>query len=191
VEPEVAALVETAARLIASHGASLSAMAQPIDFDLAPAFDEIFSVRAAMERDELPADRRFEALDFINRYCDAGDRLSAKAYLRAVEAMDRAKAAFVEALSPFDFVLAPVLPMVGFAADVAGPDPDRPSRHVNFTSLVNQIGWPAASICCGITKAGLPVGLQIIAARNRDVEILGLSAAYEQMRGFAVGFPDI
>jgi len=191
VEPEVAALVEAAARLIGSAGASLSAMPKPIDFDLGPAFEEIFAVRAAMERDELPIERRFEALDYINRYCDTGDRLTAKTYLRAGEAMERAKSAFVEACSPFDFVLAPVLPMAGFAADVVGPDAEHPARHVNFTSLVNQVGWPAASICCGFTQSGLPIGLQIIAAKNRDVDILGLSATYEQMRGFAVRFPEV
>ncbi len=191
VETEVSELVEAAARTIEAKGASLSAMERPIGFDLAPAFDCVFSVRAAMERDELPPERRFEALDVINRSCDVGDRTSAKDYLRAVEAMERAKAAFAAALSPFDFVLAPTLPMAGFAADAAGPDAEHPSRHISFTSLVNQIGWPAASICCGFTEQGLPVGLQIIAGPNRDVEILGLSAAYEAMRGFAVGIPDL
>jgi amidase/aspartyl-tRNA(Asn)/glutamyl-tRNA(Gln) amidotransferase subunit A len=82
VEPEVAQLIERAARRLEAEGASLTAMAPPVDVDLNPVFDQIFSVRAAMERDELPPDRSRDALDVINRTCDAGERLSAKAYLR-------------------------------------------------------------------------------------------------------------
>ncbi|GGC85096.1 amidase [Chelatococcus reniformis] len=191
VEAEVAQLIEHAARLLEAQGATLATLPAPVDVDLNPVFDQIFSVRAAMERDELPPERSREALDAINRTCEAGDRLSAKAYLRAGETLDKAKASFVEALSPFDFVLAPVLPVTGFAADAAGADPEHPTWHVNFTSLINQIGWPAASICCGFTAAGLPIGLQIIAAKHRDAVILALAATYERLRGFTPGIPEI
>lgn len=190
VEPETAHLVEAAARLLEAQGASLHVVARPLDFEISPLFEQIFAVKAALERDELPASRNRETLDFINRRCDLGDGLDAKAYVRAAEEMDKAKAAFAAALSPFDFVLSPVLPVAGFPADAPGADPQQPERHIGFTALVNQIGWPAASICCGFTGSGLPVGLQIIAQKNRDVEILALSATYEKLRGFTPGIAE-
>lgn len=191
VETEVAQLVEAAARLIAGEGASLSSMKAPIDFDISLDFDRIFSVRAAIERDELEPAKRHDTLDFIRTYCDLGDATSAKDYLASIDRMEKAKAQYAAALSDYDFVLAPVLPMAGFAADATGPNPERPSVHVNFTAMVNQIGWPAASICCGFTSEGLPIGLQIIAAKGRDEAILGLAASYEAMRGFGYTFPEL
>ncbi|MCR5859400.1 amidase [Mesorhizobium sp. J428] len=191
VEDEVAQIVEDAARLIAAQGASLSNIAPPIDFDVSRDFDRLFSVRAAMERDELAPEKRVETIDFIGRYCDFGDAVSAKDYLQSATNMEKAKAQYAAGLSAYDFVLAPVLPMAGFDADVTGPNLDRPTVHVNFTAMVNQVGWPAASICCGFTRSGLPVGLQIIAAKGRDEAILGLAAYFETLRGFDYRFPDI
>jgi aspartyl-tRNA(Asn)/glutamyl-tRNA(Gln) amidotransferase subunit A len=41
---------------------------------------------------------------------------------------------------------------------------------------------PAASINCGYTADGLPIGLQIIGQRFDDVGVLQLAHAWEQMR---------
>ena len=41
---------------------------------------------------------------------------------------------------------------------------------------------PAASINCGYTSEGLPIGLQIIGRRFDDVGVLGVSLAFEEMR---------
>lgn len=190
-EPDVALLVERAVLLFQAHGARLMRIPPPVKFDVFPDLDRSFSAKAAIERDGLPPERRAETLPFMIRYCDAGDALSAKDYLLATDAIDRARSAFASALSPFDFVLSPVLPRAGFPAEALGSDPDYPSRHISFTCLVNQAGWPADSICCGFTPEGLPVGLQIIGGPGTDAAILRLSRAYEQRRGFDPGFPSL
>ena len=41
---------------------------------------------------------------------------------------------------------------------------------------------PAASINCGYTAAGLPIGLQIVGQRFDDLGVLQVARAYEQMR---------
>ena len=43
-------------------------------------------------------------------------------------------------------------------------------------------GQPAASVPCGFTRAGLPIGLQIVAARHRDTLVLQAAHAYQQAR---------
>jgi aspartyl-tRNA(Asn)/glutamyl-tRNA(Gln) amidotransferase subunit A len=40
---------------------------------------------------------------------------------------------------------------------------------------------PAASIPCGFTAAGLPVGLQIVAAKHQDSVVLRVARAFEQL----------
>jgi aspartyl-tRNA(Asn)/glutamyl-tRNA(Gln) amidotransferase subunit A len=49
---------------------------------------------------------------------------------------------------------------------------------------------PAASINCGYTKTGLPIGLQIVGRRFDDLGVLQLSRAYERMRPAQRAWPD-
>jgi Asp-tRNA(Asn)/Glu-tRNA(Gln) amidotransferase A subunit family amidase len=74
---------------------------------------------------------------------------------------------------------------VAFDAALASPlhDPARPFEHIAFTVPFNFSEQPAASINCGHTKSGLPIGLQIIGRRHDDLGVLRLSAAYEALRG--------
>jgi aspartyl-tRNA(Asn)/glutamyl-tRNA(Gln) amidotransferase subunit A len=41
---------------------------------------------------------------------------------------------------------------------------------------------PAASINCGYTESGLPIGLQIVGRRFDDLGVLALASAYEALR---------
>ncbi|HEV1286793.1 MAG TPA: amidase family protein, partial [Bryobacteraceae bacterium] len=51
---------------------------------------------------------------------------------------------------------------------------------------INVLGIPALSIPCGFTKAGLPIGLQILGAPRAEDMILRIGAAIEDAIG-AVG----
>lgn len=42
---------------------------------------------------------------------------------------------------------------------------------------------PAASINCGYSASGLPIGLQIAGARFDDVGVMRVARAFEQLRG--------
>jgi Asp-tRNA(Asn)/Glu-tRNA(Gln) amidotransferase A subunit family amidase len=48
---------------------------------------------------------------------------------------------------------------------------------------MNALGLPAISIPCGFTRAGLPIGLQIIAAAQQDDLLLHVAAATEDALG--------
>ena len=54
-----------------------------------------------------------------------------------------------------------------------------------FNFNVNMIGHPAASVPCGSTAAGLPVGLQIIGRFGADAGVIAASAAFETVRPWA------
>jgi amidase/aspartyl-tRNA(Asn)/glutamyl-tRNA(Gln) amidotransferase subunit A len=51
-----------------------------------------------------------------------------------------------------------------------------------LTYFVNFTGHPAASIPAGMSKEGLPVGMQIIGRRYADADVLAASAAFERLR---------
>jgi aspartyl-tRNA(Asn)/glutamyl-tRNA(Gln) amidotransferase subunit A len=46
----------------------------------------------------------------------------------------------------------------------------------------NMTEQPAASINCGYTEEGLPIGLQIVGRRFDDLGVLRVSRAYERLR---------
>jgi aspartyl-tRNA(Asn)/glutamyl-tRNA(Gln) amidotransferase subunit A len=48
------------------------------------------------------------------------------------------------------------------------------------TQAFNIFGLPALSIPCGLTRSGLPIGLQIIGAHFREETVFQLAHAYEQ-----------
>jgi aspartyl-tRNA(Asn)/glutamyl-tRNA(Gln) amidotransferase subunit A len=52
-----------------------------------------------------------------------------------------------------------------------------------LTQWCNLLGFPAASVCCGISSADLPIGLQVIGKRWGDVDVLRACHAYERARG--------
>jgi aspartyl-tRNA(Asn)/glutamyl-tRNA(Gln) amidotransferase subunit A len=45
----------------------------------------------------------------------------------------------------------------------------------------NVTGQPAASVCCGFSEQGLPVGLQIVARPFDEQMVLRVGDAYQQL----------
>ena len=53
------------------------------------------------------------------------------------------------------------------------------------------LSWPAASVPCGFTPSGLPVGLQIVGRLRDDLTVLQASAAFEKARPWAAKRPAV
>jgi len=87
----------------------------------------------------------------------------------------------------YDLLLTPAVACPPFAvgqdhpAEVDGK-PIPPYGWIQFTYPFNLTGQPAASVPCGFTKDGLPIGLQIVGRRFDDVTVLRAAAAFEQAR---------
>jgi aspartyl-tRNA(Asn)/glutamyl-tRNA(Gln) amidotransferase subunit A len=59
-----------------------------------------------------------------------------------------------------------------------GRAPGSAGRHL---ALFNHFGWPGLSVPCGFTKAGLPVGVQLVAGPMKEGTLLALASAYERL----------
>ena len=89
----------------------------------------------------------------------------------------------IEATLPFDYVISPTAPIPAYSAELASPSDNPLTRpHIGFTVAYNMSEQPAASINCGFTSDGLPIGLQIIGRRFDDVGVLQLAMAFEEIR---------
>ena len=58
-----------------------------------------------------------------------------------------------------------------------------------FSYPFNISHMPAATVPCGLTAAGLPVGLQIVGPRFADGRVLGAAAAFLEARPFTATPP--
>jgi len=56
------------------------------------------------------------------------------------------------------------------------------SQHNPFCFPFNLSEQPALSLCCGFTRGGLPVGLQIVGKRFDDAGVLRVARAFEAIR---------
>lgn len=84
----------------------------------------------------------------------------------------------------WDYLIMPTASVPAFPAHLLQP-PDWPQHEwdwlswAEFTYPFNFTGNPAASLPCGFTRDGLPVGIQIVGRRFDDVGVLQASAAFE------------
>jgi aspartyl-tRNA(Asn)/glutamyl-tRNA(Gln) amidotransferase subunit A len=90
----------------------------------------------------------------------------------------------------YDLLLTPTAAVAAFDGGKEGPIGPRTinGRKVSrmawmaFTYPFNFTGQPAASLPCGFTGQGMPVGLQVVGRRCDDLTVLRASAAFEQAR---------
>jgi amidase len=60
-----------------------------------------------------------------------------------------------------------------------------------LTYAITLTGLPAISVPCGFTGAGLPVGMQIVGRRRREVDVLAAAASYEAETGWHLRRPPV
>jgi aspartyl-tRNA(Asn)/glutamyl-tRNA(Gln) amidotransferase subunit A len=77
-----------------------------------------------------------------------------------------------------------------YPSEIGGVKVGREAASV-YTYPFNMTGQPAATVPCGFTKSGLPIGLQIVGRRYDDVTVLRASAAFETAHPWAQRRPDI
>jgi len=85
----------------------------------------------------------------------------------------------------YDLLLTPTLAVPAFDAGLEFPQQSNGRRWTDWTPFTypfNLTQQPAASVPCGLTKDGLPVGLQIVGPRYADALVLRAARAFESVR---------
>ena len=185
VEAEVRAAVEHAARLFEQAGAQVSLMQPFMTQAMLDGMDHFWRMRSYTDLQALPEAQRAKVLPYIRAWAESAAGMTGPQVFQASQQFHITRVATVKACSGFDYVLSPVAPMPAFAAELPSPtnDPLRPLEHIGFTVPFNMSEQPAASVNCGYTASGLPIGLQIAGARFDDLGVLQVAHAFEQIRG--------
>ena len=185
VDPQVLAAVQAAARLFEQAGAIIEPMAPFMTQAMLDGMDHAWRLRSHIDLAALPTDKKAGVLPYIQQWADSAAGLSGPQAFTAFSQFHATRVAAVRACARFDYVLSPTSPIAAFAAELPSPtnDPLHPLEHIGFTVPYNMSEQPAASINCGYTDSGLPIGLQIAGQRFDDLGVLQVSRAFELMRG--------
>jgi aspartyl-tRNA(Asn)/glutamyl-tRNA(Gln) amidotransferase subunit A len=182
VDPEIAALVAAAAKIVGELGAKVEE-ADPGFADPAPVFDTLWRSGAARALRGLSAAERAKLDPGLARVVETGLRFSAVEYLEADvarSALGHLMAAFHER---YDLLLTPAMPVPALPAERDGDDFDWPAWSP-FTYPFNMTRQPAAVVPCGLTKAGLPAAIQIVGPLYADALVLRAARAIERAYPF-------
>jgi aspartyl-tRNA(Asn)/glutamyl-tRNA(Gln) amidotransferase subunit A len=180
---EVRAAVNTAARDLALAGAIVEPLAPFLTQEMLDGWDRFFRMRSYLDIIALPEARRAKVLPYILAWAKSAASLSGEAVLQGYSQIMAMRRATVAATAPYDFVISPTAPMVAYPAEDPSPsnDPLDPFTHIGFTLPFSVSEQPAASINCGYSAEGLPIGLQIIGRRFDDAGVLAVSRAFEDI----------
>ncbi len=189
VDRRVAAVLETAGRLLVRAGASVYD-AHP---DLA-AGDETFRTLRAWH---------FQATfgDLLRRHPDgfkqtladnirAGEGLTGADVARALEQRTALADTMRRFFAEYDVLVLPVSQVPPFPADQEFPteiDGQQMTSYLDWMRsayLITVTGCPAISVPAGMTPEGLPVGIQLVAPHGQDRRLLEIASAFEAARGW-------
>lgn len=185
IDPKIGEVCRAAAGGLTAAGAHL----EEIEFDVSVGCDAYRTLRG-----EWMVGQYFRHLGDLDKF---GPNLAGnvKAGL-AVTAKDIAAAEATRTLlwhrwrslfKKFDFLLTPTVPVPPFPVEQNYPQEiggRKMQTYVDWiapTFLVTLCSLPASSVPCGMTEAGMPVGLQIVSRRFDEVRNLSLAKLVQEM----------
>jgi aspartyl-tRNA(Asn)/glutamyl-tRNA(Gln) amidotransferase subunit A len=137
----------------------------------------------------------------LRAFVEAGRKYDTKSYIHAMNARTRMFRAVQTLFETYDVLISPTLTRGAIDVEFNSAKDDLiidgelvgPSQpHLTgFMYPFNLTGHPALSVPSGFDSDGLPTGIQIIAARNHDVDTLRIGALLEDALPWAHHWPQI
>jgi aspartyl-tRNA(Asn)/glutamyl-tRNA(Gln) amidotransferase subunit A len=112
-------------------------------------------------------------------------------YLRAQKVRTLIRRDFLDAYREVDAIVTPTSPTPAFLKGDKTSNPLAMYLNDIYTIGVNLAGLPGISIPCGFTRAGLPIGLQVIGQPFRETELLAVAQAYEAVTSWGERRPNL
>lgn len=179
IDPEIAKATRQAFEAVASLGAKVD-FDQPVDILKYSALHEVhwcsFSERVGRNLGPRAENLDPSMLDLIA----AAQSFPRGAFIDAVVTRGELASVTNRFFEQYDLLLAPVI-------NISAPEIVHLSRSFPLdpllTAWANQAGLPAASVPCGVTSTGLPIGLQVIGAQRADGLVLRAAHAIAEELG--------
>ena len=187
VDKEIAALVKSAVAVFENLGAKVEQVDPGFDDQL-----EVFTLHwfpgAAYVVRSIPVTKRKLMDPGLLDVARQGEKITMKQYQDAVARRGALGVLMNRFHQKYDLLLTPTLPVPAFDAGREFPGAAGKRRWTDWTPFsypFNLTQQPAASIPCGVTKAGLPAGLHIVGPKYGDAQVLRAARAFEEVRPLA------
>jgi aspartyl-tRNA(Asn)/glutamyl-tRNA(Gln) amidotransferase subunit A len=181
VAPEVESLVAAAVKRFEDLGANVEQI-DPEFGNPNATFRTLWWAGAGLLLGDLPAQKKAQLDPGLRRMAEEGGAISLKDYLKANAARGTYGSQMRLFMEGYDFLLTPSVATPAFNVGQLTPLDDDGNAWMAWTPFsfpFNLTQQPAASVNCGFTTDGLPVGLQIVGKMFDDSGVLAASAAYE------------
>jgi aspartyl-tRNA(Asn)/glutamyl-tRNA(Gln) amidotransferase subunit A len=188
VDAEVARLATAAAKAFANLGATVDEADPELGADPIDAWNAFWWPGMALQLQAF-GDRAKKLADpGLLAEAAHGPAMSAYDHIRAQLRRAELHNALVRFHERFDLLITPAMPLPAFEAGhvmpPAGGWGNAWTDWAPFSYPFNLTQQPAASVPCGLTAGGLPVGLQIVGPIGADALVLRASRAFEAAHPF-------
>jgi aspartyl-tRNA(Asn)/glutamyl-tRNA(Gln) amidotransferase subunit A len=176
---EVETAFEEAVRTLRSLGVAISDAKLPdLPFDETAILVIVVEAAAAFEP-LITSGRVHELVEPAAKWAgDVAKTVSGVDYVRAMQARRLIQRAFDAIFEKYDLLVSPTMPIV--AAKLTAKLETAFAYGDPVGSGGNLAGLPALSLPCGFSKAGLPIGMQIVAPPLGDLRALALGRLYQE-----------
>ncbi len=198
VDPEVADAAQRAAESFEELGATVEDPGfKPAEFDeIRQTWYDFWTIKtyagnpAALEQADM-------LTDYVRVDMEYGRTKSGADYVYTLNNIGRYRDYVTRFLEEYDLLMTPTMAVT--ALEISGPPAVIGGTRVAnpmldyfpFTYLINLTGNPAASVPCGFSAAGLPIGLHVIGRMRDEGTVLAASAAYEEAHPWADKRPPV
>lgn len=186
VDPEVIQICQQAARVFKDLGGTLDEAKLMVQEPF-PAFRDLFCAGAYTSYGHLFEQEAASLTSYARDMIAYGRGITGADYSRALLFVQQLKAQMEDFFEQYDLLLTPTMAVPAFPVDqrpavIAGRQVDPMWGYLPFTFPFNLTGQPAASVPCGFSSKGLPIGLHIIGRVGEETTVLRASAAFEGAR---------
>ena len=186
VQSDVAAAVEDGVRQLERMGHRISLLRDGPP-QMTEEWGQLFAFEQGADILHLRSGRDSEISRGFLQQMKAVEAMPQATWASMMQKRARIAAYFAQAFEQLDFLVTPTTPYD--APPARGPFPAETEGRVQiaagvgaFTIPTNLSLHPAASLRVGLSKRGLPVGLQLIAPHYREDQLLALCSAFEAER---------
>ena len=179
LDDDISAAADEALRVLERLTAGTREVVLPPGPDFGPLLAESYAYHA--EHLAEPATRALYDPVTLERLLAAGE-VSAEAYIGARRVLELARHAIEAVFEEVDLLVTPTTPALPepIARAQNPATASGAERSVRNTAPFNVFGIPTISVPCGISRDGLPIGLQVSGPRLGELDVLALAHAFEQ-----------
>jgi aspartyl-tRNA(Asn)/glutamyl-tRNA(Gln) amidotransferase subunit A len=196
LDAEVEAAFSAAVKILKKKGARVKEVSLPQMEETEDVGNEIAWAEATLYHEDAGwyPERAAEYGEDVRKRLEMGTRVTAVSYLRAMEFREKFMGLFHEAVeeSEVDALAVPTTPIAAprigeGSVSIKGETHATRGLLLRLNRPANLAGVPAISVPCGLTRTGLPIGLQFIAEWMDEGLLLELARDFERVCPLSAG----